>query len=166
MDWSRTAKLEEIEAASKFFCQKIVTSIRIDDYMDNFMKNMDIICLDAEFTESEELLELSVFNLDGKEVYHRFFKPEQISEWRTDIHHITPEMVADEPTFAQCREEVQRLLDSAFALTGFAVGNDLRVLTRSGIAGLETKRMIDVKDMYWYLRGIPEEMSPFTVPQL
>lgn len=128
--------------------------------------NMEIICLDAEFTESEELLELSVFNLDGKEVYHKFYKPELIKEWRTDIHHITPEMVADKPTFAKCRAEVQKLLDDAFALTGFAVGNDLRVLTRSGIGGLETKRMIDVKDMYWYLRGIPEEMSPFTVPSL
>ena len=127
---------------------------------------MNVICLDAEFTENEELLELSVFNTDGNEIYHRFYKPENITTWRTDIHHITPEMVANEAPFSGCREEVQRLIDSSFALTGFAVGNDLRVLSRSGIGGLETKRMIDVKDMYWYLRGIKEDMSPFAVPSL
>ncbi len=127
---------------------------------------MKIICLDAEFTENEELLELSVFDLTGKEIYHQFYKPEKITSWRTDIHHITPEMVANELPFSKRREEVQRLLDSSFALTGFAVGNDLRVLARSGIIGMETKRVIDVKDMYWYLRGIKEEMNPFSVPSL
>ncbi len=127
---------------------------------------MEIICLDAEFTENEELLELSIFNLEGKEIYHQFYRPEKSTDWRTDIHHITPEMVALEKPFSQRREEVQNLLDSSFALTGFAVGNDLRVLSRSGITGMETKRKIDVKDMYWYLRGIKEEMSPFSVPSL
>ncbi|MDE5883368.1 MAG: hypothetical protein K2H60_16725 [Muribaculaceae bacterium] len=127
---------------------------------------MEIICLDAEFTETEELLELSIFNLEGNEIYHRFYKPENIDDWRTDIHHITPEMVADEMPFSKRKDEVQRLLDSSFALTGFAVGNDMRVLSRSGIAGLETKRVLDVKDMYWYLRGIQEQMNPFSVPSL
>ena len=127
---------------------------------------MNIICLDAEFADNEELLELSAFNLEGKEVYHSYYRPVNIKTWRTDIHHITPEMVAHERTFAQCRREVQQLLDNAFALTGFAVGNDMRVLTRSGIEGLEEKRVIDVKDMYWYLRGRGEEMSPFAVPSL
>ncbi|MDE6336304.1 MAG: hypothetical protein K2J63_03360 [Muribaculaceae bacterium] len=127
---------------------------------------MEIICLDAEFTETEELLELSIFNLEGNEIYHRFYKPENIDDWRTDIHHITPEMVADELPFSKRKDEVQRLLDTSFALTGFAVGNDMRVLSRSGIAGLETKRVLDVKDMYWYLRGIQEQMNPFSVPSL
>lgn len=127
---------------------------------------MEIICLDAEFTETEELLELSVFNLAGEEIYHQFYKPEHISDRRTDIHHITPEMVAKELPFSKKRGEVQKLLDSAFALTGFALGNDLRVLSRSGITGTETKRVIDVKDMYWYLRGIKEDMNPFSVPSL
>lgn len=127
---------------------------------------MNVICLDAEFADNEELLELSVFNLAGEEVYHSYYKPEMISDWRTDIHHITPEMVAGDRTFAACREEVQALLDGAFALTGFAVDNDLRVLTLSGIKGLEKKPVIDVKDMYWLQRGRGEGMSPFTVPSL
>ncbi len=127
---------------------------------------MNIICLDAEFADNEELLELSFFNLEGVEVYHSFYRPENIDSWRTDIHHITPEMVADKSTFGECRQEVQELLDGAFALTGFAVDNDLRVLTRAGISGLEEKRVIDVKDMFWYLKGRGEGMSPFAVPSL
>jgi DNA polymerase III epsilon subunit-like protein len=127
---------------------------------------LNILCLDAEFADNEELLELSVFNLEGREVYHSYYRPEQISDWRTDIHHITPEMVRNERTFASCRGEVQKLLDEAFALTGFAVGNDLRVLTRSGVVGLDEKRVIDVKDMYWYLKGRQAEMNPFSVPSL
>lgn len=130
------------------------------------MDNIDIICLDAEFAENEELLELSVFDLSGREIYHEYYRPEKINEWRTDIHHITPEMVADKPHFNEISHEVQNLLDKAFAVTGFAVDNDLRVLSRSGITGLEEKRVIDVKDMYWFLKGIPQDMSPFSVPSL
>ncbi len=130
------------------------------------MDNTDIICLDAEFAENEELLELSMFDVSGKEIYHEFYKPEKISEWRTDIHHITPEMVSDKPHFNAVRHKVQNILDKAFAVTGFAVDNDLRVLSRSGILGLEDKRVIDVKYMYWYLKGIPQDMSPFSVPSL
>lgn len=127
---------------------------------------MNVICLDAEFADNEELLELSAFNLAGEEVYHSYYKPADISYWRTDIHHITPEMVANERNFAACRGEVQSLLDEAFALTGFAVDNDLRVLTRAGIKGLDKKPVIDVKDMYWLQRGREEGMSPFGVPSL
>lgn len=127
---------------------------------------MEIYCLDAEFTDSEELLELSVYNLEGTEIYHRYYKPVNVTEWRTDIHHITPEMVAEEQAFSECLDEVKEILDSSFALTGFAVSNDLRILSRSGITGLDTKRVIDVRDMYWYLKGREEEMSPFSVPSL
>lgn len=127
---------------------------------------MDIICLDAEFADNEELLELSMFDLSGREIYHEFYMPEKIHSWRTDIHHITPEMVADKPSFRDVRDDVQKLLDNAFALTGFAVDNDLRVLSRSGISGLEERRVIDVKDMFWLLKGCRSGMSPFSVPSL
>ncbi|MDE6753532.1 MAG: 3'-5' exonuclease [Muribaculaceae bacterium] len=127
---------------------------------------MNIYCLDAEFTENEELLELSIFNLKGEEVYHSYYRPIYNKEWRTDIHHITPEMVENEPAFEDKREEVESLLNGADALTGFAVGNDIRVLTRSGVMGLENQKILDVKDMYWYLRGRKTDMNPFSIPSL
>lgn len=127
---------------------------------------MNIICLDAEFAENEELLELSIFDLSGREVYHNYYRPEHIKVWRTDIHHITPEMVADKPFFKEKRGEVQEIADTCFAITGFAVGNDLRVLARSGVKRLESRRVIDVRDMFWFLRGRKSGMTPFAVPSL
>lgn len=127
---------------------------------------MQVICLDAEFADNEELLELSMFDLNGKEIYHEYYRPEKIRNWRTDIHHITPEMVSGKPSFRKVRNEVQALIDGAAALTGFAVDNDLRVLSRSGLSGLDNKRVIDVKDMFWYLEGNCKGMSPFSVPSL
>ena len=38
---------------------------------------MNIICLDAEFADNEELLELSMFNAAGEEVYHSYYRPEK-----------------------------------------------------------------------------------------
>lgn len=127
---------------------------------------MEIYCLDAEFTENEELLELSVYNLEGTEVYHDFYRPVRIKDWRTDIHHITPEMVADKAPFSESREKVESLLCGAYALTGFALENDLRVLEASGVRGLREVRVMDVKDMYWYMRGREKGMNPFSVPSL
>lgn len=127
---------------------------------------MNIICLDAEFADNEEILELSVFDREGKEIYHSFYKPQSIEDWRTDIHHITPEMVSDSPSFIGERHKVQTIIDRADIITGFAVDNDLRVLSRSGVTGLADKTILDVKDMYWLLEGKGKEMSPFSVPSL
>lgn len=127
---------------------------------------MNVICLDAEFADNEELLELSIFNIEGSEIYHSFYRPERIRSWRTDIHHISPEMVENERCFRECRKDVERILSESDAVTGFAVGNDLRVLSHYGVRLPEDVTVIDVKDMYWYLRGRQEEMSPFFVPSL
>ncbi len=127
---------------------------------------MNIICLDAEFADNEEMLELSIYNKNGEEIYHSYFKPENIDDWRIDIHHITPDMVAKSPTFKSELKHVQALIDGSHVLTGFAVNNDLRVLSHSGIRNLEGKTILDVKDMYWLLKGKPADMSPFSVPSL
>ncbi|MDE7109639.1 MAG: hypothetical protein K2O49_06715, partial [Muribaculaceae bacterium] len=95
-----------------------------------------------------------------------YYRPENIKDWRTDIHHITPEMVADKPHFRDRKEKVEKLLGEAYALTGFALGNDIRVLSRSDVEGLEDMKVLDVKDMYWYMRGREEGLSPFSIPSL
>lgn len=127
---------------------------------------LNVICLDAEFADNEELLELSVFDLSGREIYHRYYRPELIREWRTDIHHITPEMVKREKPFSKCRPEVEAILAKAAGVTGFAVDNDLRVLERGGVSNLEGLKVTDVKDIYWFVRGRKEGISPFAVPSL
>lgn len=127
---------------------------------------MNIICLDAEFADNEELLELSIFNQNGEEFYHSYYKPVNIDDWRTDIHHITPEMVAESPSFKDETDRLQNIVDNADLVTGFAVDNDIRVLEHSGIKRLDGKNVLDVKDMYWYIKGRNTDMSPYSVPSL
>lgn len=114
---------------------------------------MDFICLDAETTDRGELLELSVYNIGGKEVYHQYFKPENARRWRTDIHHITPEMVRDKPFVRQCRRFIQQLVDEATHIIGFAVDNDIRILEHAGIERLDEKEVVEVRQWLWYCIG-------------
>ncbi|MCM1111456.1 MAG: exonuclease domain-containing protein, partial [Clostridium sp.] len=110
---------------------------------------MKIICMDAETTDRGEMLELSVFSFDGSEIYHHYFKPANARRWRTDIHHITPAMVADKPTAARCLPRIQSVIDDATHILGFAVDNDIRILEHSGVRRFERKRVIEVRQWYW-----------------
>lgn len=125
-----------------------------------------LICLDAEFTENNEILQLGVIDSEGNEIYNDYFKPAQSTRWRTDIHHITPEMVADKPSFDSCRPEVQRLFDDASILMGFALSNDIKVLAKEGVSGLENKPVLDIRDLFWFVRGRNSNMQLDSVPSL
>lgn len=132
---------------------------------------MNIICLDTEFTGTagrNEILELSMFNADGEEIYHQMFKPERCRKWTftEKIHGITPEMVADKPTFRSRLPEMQKILDEADLIVGFAIENDIRHLEKSGIKGLYEERCLDVRHLYWATRGEAEGVGIFAVPNL
>lgn len=104
-------------------------------------------------TDRGELLELSIYNGAGEEVYHHYFKPFSQKRWRTDIHHITPEMVKDEPFFSACRRDIQRIVDYADYVIGFAIDNDIRSLTGEGVKGFDKKRVVEIRDWYWLCIG-------------
>ena len=110
-----------------------------------------LLCFDTETTNHGELLELSVFDIRGNEVYHQYFRP-HAKNWPTDIHHITPEMVADCKRFSAHRHEVAKLLNSAKYLVGCALSNDLHTLHRHGIRLHENRhRIVDIQNWYWLL---------------
>lgn len=114
---------------------------------------MNLICFDAETTDRGELLELSVYNISGNEIYHSYFKPVNSRRWRTDIHHITPEMVAGAPTAKRELPRLQSLADTATHLLGFAVDNDIRILSNAGVKNLDSKSVIEVRQWYWLCVG-------------
>lgn len=120
-----------------------------------------LLCFDTETTNHGELLELSVFDLDGNEVYHQYFRP-RAKTWPTDIHHITPEMVAECKRFSSHRKEVGRLLSSARYLLGCALTNDLHTLRRHGIH-LDEKRhkIVDIQNWYWLLNDNSDRMDRY-----
>lgn len=113
------------------------------------------IVLDAEFTDTQEILELTIASLGGDIIYHQYFKPVESSRWPNSqrIHHITPAMVADKPTFKSCRNDIQKIIDSSDYICGFAVDNDLHHLDEHGIDIADDKRVVEVRNWYWVLRG-------------
>lgn len=130
---------------------------------------MKVICFDIEATDNGEILELSVFNYPAKkEIYHSYFKPEKAKEWRNteQIHHITPLMVADAPRFKSDRKRIQKLIDSADIIVGFAVDNDLRYLYNSGINFKEKIPVLDVRDLFWVVKGKECGLEFGNVPKL
>lgn len=109
-----------------------------------------LLCFDTETTNHGELLELSVFDIHGNEVYHRYFKP-RASSWPTNIHHITPEMVKDCKRFSHHRDEIQQLLNSTRFLVGCALSNDLHTLKRYKVELHGSHTVFDIQNWYWML---------------
>lgn len=121
----------------------------------------EAVCLDAEFVEGDELIELSIFALDRTPLYHSYFRPERYDEWDSSIHHITPEMVADAPTFASERPTIQKIIDSARHLIGFAISNDTSHLGRQGVTRLNDRHIIELRDWYWINHGMEAGLDLF-----
>lgn len=119
------------------------------------------ICLDAEFVEGEELIELSIFDLSRKPLYYSRFKPERYKQWDSSIHGIKPDMVADAPSFASELPAVQRIINDATYMIGFAVENDISHLRSQGITGLNDKHIIELRNWYWINHGIQAGIDLF-----
>lgn len=114
---------------------------------------LNAICLDAEMTDRGELLELSIFSGDEQEIYHHYFKPRNQKTWRTNIHHITPEMVANEPPASKCAPEIATIVKQADCVIGCAVDNDLGKLSEIGINIADRQRVIDIQLLHFYVSG-------------
>lgn len=124
--------------------------------------------IDAEFVDNQEVIELSIWSLDGKEIYHKFFRPQEIRKWPVSegVHHISPADVAGCPSFSSCRAEIQRIFDDADYIVGFATSGDIAHLRRSGIKGLDRKEIIDIKHLFWLYVGIDRGYDYYTIPGL
>lgn len=112
------------------------------------------VCCDAEFARGQEMLELSIADLRGHLVYQQRFKPRRYRTWDSDIHHITPEMVATAPSFSSCRRRIQAVFDRCTYILGFAVReNDITKLKRQFVQGLDSKHVIELRDWFWVCHG-------------
>lgn len=112
------------------------------------------LCFDAEFARGMEMLELSAVNMHGDVVYQQRFKPRRYRNWDSDIHHITPAMVATAPSFSSCRRRIQALMDNCSYIVGFAVReNDIAKLKRQYVQGLDSKHIIELREWFWICYG-------------
>lgn len=64
-------------------------------------------------------------------------------------------MVENEPLFAECRQEIQSIIDAASHVIGFAVAeNDLRKLRQEGIHTDESLGIVEIRDWFWLTHGL------------
>lgn len=130
---------------------------------------MNLICLDIEATDNGEMLELSVINhSDCSTAYHSYFRPPTARIWPNSqaVHHISPEMVKDAPSIRKERPAIQRIIDGADGIIGFAVDNDIRYLQGSNVKIGEDIKVIDVRDWFWYYKGRYLDIEFGSVPRL
>lgn len=112
------------------------------------------LCCDAEFARGQEMLELSIADMHGHLVYQQRFKPRRFRTWDSDIHHITPAMVAAAPSFSSCRRRIQAVFDRCTYILGFAVReNDIAKLKRQFVQGLDSKQVLELRDWFWVCHG-------------
>ncbi len=132
------------------------------------MEKTDIICLDAEFADSQEILGLAVVDGTGRVVYHSYFKPELARRWPDSqrVHHISPAMVRDKPSLRSCLPAIQAIIDKAKVIVGYALSNDTNHLAEQGVEHLNNKPTIDVRDLYWTVRGRHNGVDLMAVPSL
>ncbi len=133
----------------------------------------DFLCFDTESAQGrykgvfiEELIEISVMNAAGDEVFYHRFKPTRLSRWDTSIHHITPEMVVSEPHVNSLKEEIQQLFNSTEYIVGFSLIDDFKAASKAGITGLDLKRHIELRHLYWYCIGRHNNVPFYSGPGL
>lgn len=119
-----------------------------------------LLCFDSETTNHGELLELSVFDAAGVEVYHKYFRP-HAKTWPSDIHHISPEMVADCKRFIAHRGEISRMLNDVKYLLGCAISNDIHNLRRHGVNLNERHIAIDIQTWFWLLKDSTDRREKY-----
>lgn len=130
---------------------------------------MNLICLDIEATDNGEMLELSIIrHADSKIVYHNYFKPSVARSWPNSqaVHHISPEMVKDSPSIKQEKKAIQKIIDQADGIMGFAIDNDIKYLAESNISIGKETLILEVRDWFWYYKGRELGVEFGTVPSL
>lgn len=122
---------EEIDERYKEIARKIEHDLK---------KQRKVISYDMETTgfdpQDDDILQLSIVDGDGNELFNKLFKPTKKNEWpkAAAVNGITPERVQDCPAFQAWTGQVQEIFDQADVVVGYNQRNfDDRFLKANGI---------------------------------
>lgn len=139
---------------------KDLTPIKANDKpMPYEMKQNDkVIALDTEttgFLPTDEVLQLTVINGNGKVLFNQYFKPEHTKSWEKamECNHITPEMVGDKKPIGDYKEQIESMLKGADRIVGYNTGFDMRMLEQNGIEIPKEEKYIDLMIPYAKIKG-------------
>lgn len=108
----------------------------------DWIKGLDpkrVIVLDTETTglkpNGNEILSLSIVNLDGEVLFDELVKPEERKRWpkATEINGITPAMVKDKKHLLEYGEQLRELWKNIDLVVGYNIGFDSDFLYSSGL---------------------------------
>lgn len=135
------------------------------------MSDIDFICFDTESAQGrlgthyiEELLEISILDIFSNTIFYQRFKPARLRRWNLSVHHISPDMVKTQPKVKSLLPEIQKIFNRADCLVGFSLIDDIKALERAGVKGLESKKQVELRHLYWYCvaryQGVPFYSGP------
>lgn len=115
-----------------------------------------VFVVDIEFTSlarDAEILQVSLMNGLGMIVCNQYFKPDHTTAWddTIPIHHITPDRVADEPSFQTYAAHLSDILASAQAIIGYSTMQDIGRLRRQGVTCPAKPVYLDVGEAFSYI---------------
>ena len=116
--------------------KKSILPIPTEDY-----EGKRIICFDTETTgvdpNKDELLQVTIFDGNGKEIYSSLVKPQYHASWYQAqlVNHISPKDVRYSPSARDIANEVNRIFQEADVIVGHNVKFDMDMIS----AGCGTK---------------------------
>ncbi len=101
----------------------------------NDIKGKQVVCIDIEATDisskdSADILQVSICDLDGKELYSQLINPGYDIP-HNDKHNITTEMVKDAPLLATAWQEFYPILHNADIVLAYSTESDFAYLQKS-----------------------------------
>ena len=93
----------------------------------------------------DDILQLSMIDENGNTLFNDYFHPVHKTAWpdAQRVNHISPEMVADKPTFEERKAEIQKIFNQADELIAYNAQFDMGFLRA---AGIRFRRDVPVSD--------------------
>lgn len=118
----------------------------------------ELIVIDTETTglaDDDELLQVSIIDENGEELYNSYLKPLVKEDWprAQQINGISSQMVEDAPSICTEAPKIAEILKSAKEIVGYNVYYDLRYLRDYGIEPDPTADIIDVMEIFAEIYG-------------
>lgn len=103
----------------------------------------------------DEILQVSIIDLEGNVVYNKYFKPKEHTEWKEAeaVNGITPEMVKDAPFIESEMETLNDIFANADAIIGYNISFDIQFLWASGIKTPPDIKYVDVMEEFAPIYG-------------
>ncbi|WP_314011490.1 exonuclease domain-containing protein [Pseudostreptobacillus hongkongensis] len=124
-------------------------------FVDIYEEYSNKIILDLETTgirEDDEIIQLSIIDLEGKTLFNEYIKPQVVEEWDDayKIHKISKEMLEDKKNIEDYRQKIQKILNNTTYIIGYGIDFDYKLLKRQGF-NVDHIKKVDISEYFKYL---------------